>query len=438
MQVRGVPDGDRAIGPDGSILPFARYTLEDLRKLPEETGPFGKPRRRGLSRSKTATPARKEDPSLDGFAEALAFDTRRQRQEEEERRVSSAQQHAASVAKQDAQLAGTEGHAVSAGPSALMPHKEPTEVILYGFKPSQQYAAIDKYERISLGRICEDYARDPPIETRKYQTISSYPVVKPLTREERRKAMNYAGGNCWIKITFDTAEAAHRALAASPHRVNAHWVYAELYHGMGPKEDKEIPVQYSSSDPDGLQAPRYPLQSSRLLSSSVSAPNLSFPASARGPSINSGAYEAIAELPLSSEAPDRSSPQSSTTASSATATGSAPAPTYVDEVASLRSRPAASSTTANTSAVQNSEFCTRIPTARRAILRPAEEALLPSRTTSQWLASYLPPGLLSGPIISEVPRFEDGTFDYNKASLYWKIWYWFDRLFYLDTLGLND
>ncbi|KAI9839708.1 MAG: hypothetical protein M1837_002055 [Sclerophora amabilis] len=441
MQIRGVPEEERAIGPDGKRLPFAIVTSEDRRKYVEETGPFGKPRRRGLSRSKTATPAKKEDPNLDAFAEALAFDSRKRLLEDEEKRQSAAQTHSAShsnllTQSSSTSLALKDTHTTSAGPSTLVRHKEPTEVLLYGFKPSLQYAALDKYERIG-GRICEDYARDPPTTHRKYHTISSYPVAKPLTYEEKKKVNKFAGGESWVKITFESAEGAHRAVTQSPQTINGHWVFAELYHGLPPKEDKAIPVTFEDSDPPGLRRPKPYAQGARPLSTSVSTPALPTANNTSTLSNLPGSFTSIS----TPHAPEPPSSISSSTASSATATATTAATgnSIFADAQNARSRSFQSSAPGPEPAGDPSEFCTRIPTVRRAVLRPAEEALLPSRTTAQWIASYLPLGVLDGQIIgNEIPRTEDGQFDYKGASLYWKLWYWIDRLFHVDTLGLHD
>ncbi|KAG9557040.1 hypothetical protein KCV04_g19128, partial [Aureobasidium melanogenum] len=65
MQVHAVPESERALDASGRRLPWG-YEFADAeigrRREPEEKGPFGRSvRRRGFSRSKTATPARKED-----------------------------------------------------------------------------------------------------------------------------------------------------------------------------------------------------------------------------------------------------------------------------------------------------------------------------------------------------------------------------------------
>ncbi len=90
--------------------------------------------------------------------------------------------------------------------------------------------------------------------------------------------------------------------------------------------------------------------------------------------------------------------------------------------------------------IVESEHCNLIPSATKLKLRPAEEALLPTRTTAQLIASYMPfAGFLGGHMIGEqIPRKEDGQFDYAGASVYWKFWFWCDQLFGTDFCGLKD
>lgn len=80
---------------------------------------------------------------------------------------------------------------------------------------------------------------------------------------------------------------------------------------------------------------------------------------------------------------------------------------------------------------QNGAYCRRIPTARRATILPAEQALLPQQSVMQRLVSAVPfIKWFSGSMIgNEVPRMESGEFDWNRASLYWKIIWWLDATF---------
>ncbi|KAJ3472080.1 hypothetical protein NLG97_g11305 [Lecanicillium saksenae] len=80
---------------------------------------------------------------------------------------------------------------------------------------------------------------------------------------------------------------------------------------------------------------------------------------------------------------------------------------------------------------EDSIFCRRIPTARRARLLPAEQALLPQQSVMQRFVGAVPfINWFGGSMIgNEVPRTETGEFDWNRASLYWKIIWWLDATF---------
>lgn len=299
--------------------------------------------------------------------------------------------------------------------------------MLSGYKPTFQYLAIQRFESISRGYICEDYPRDPPTEHGRFRTVPTYSVPRTLTPEERRKVNAYAGGECWIKVTFDSAQAADRAVAASPQPINGYWVYAELFRGMPPLHDRALPIQQMDTDSNGLGRPRPSRNPSQTLSASFSAPSIS---AATGRTRDTSTLPRSFTTNVTSPIPDSISSVSSSTASSATATGSS-APVISSSVSYPELDP---------TQVSDNQRCIYIPEARRIKLRPAEEALLPTRTTAQWLTSYLPfSRFFSGQIIGDqVPRGEDGQFDYAGASIYWKFWYWFDHYFHTDFCGLKE
>ena len=197
------------------------------RRIPEERGPFGRStRRKGTSRSKTTTPAgKKEDRDAvenwkvidDIFTKVKSSDTPR-----------AGRDIIAEAGAQTTQLA---------------PAGVPTEVILYGFPPLYQYSAIEFYERVSEGNIYEDYDRYPP-NSRYDLSISRSALSRSskMPPEALKKVNRYHGGDHWIKVTFDSAEAAERACYYSPHTLNGHIIYAERYRGVGPSVDQAIPA----------------------------------------------------------------------------------------------------------------------------------------------------------------------------------------------------
>lgn len=126
-------------------------------------------------------------------------------------------------------------------------HKKPTQVILHGYSPNNRDTAVAAYESISKGMICEDYHRDP--KTCRYPGVANPPRKRPLTVQERLLS-RYQGGNCWIRVTFDTKEAAQDAVRHSPHRIRNHLVFAHMYHGLGPQLDMPIPWKENGTSPN--------------------------------------------------------------------------------------------------------------------------------------------------------------------------------------------
>ena len=293
---------------------------------------------------------------------------------------------------------------------SISANKQPTQVILHGYSSESQWAALDTYEKASYGIICEDYARDPPLSSKKYQSaISSYRPSRPLTKAEKKMAFNHVCGDHWVKVTFDSAEAAERALEMSPIQIYGHWVYAEKYYGKGPERDEPIPL---TNDERELRRPRnkhntvgpsYAQRSNSQLDATATLPR-SF-----APEIQNGTGE-----------PDNTSPSS--TATSGTATG-------VEYPDLRRRQPASNQQDPQTpQPPPNPQMMRHFPDIPKTILKPASEAFLPQLTwwekQVQWLAGM---GLIPGEIIGNgIPITEDGRLDLAHASFYWKIFYWID------------
>lgn len=194
---------------------------------------------------------------------------------------------------------------------------------------------------------------------------------------------------------------------ASPQRVLGHLVYAEPYRGMPPAKDEACP------DLDAL------FDGEHERSKSVPA---AFGTPKRGGT--SGPTSFRSRLLDNQESPSNSLVSSQTldtgTLSSATATE-----------AITSAAPAASSSGVEPIQMEDDIFCRRIPTARRARILPAEQALRPQQSVMQRFITAIPLiGWFGGSIIgNEVPRTETGEFDWNKASLYWKVIWWLDATF---------
>jgi hypothetical protein len=526
----------------------------DRRKHVEESGPFGKSRR-GRSRTRPATTAKKEDPHIAYFGEALRFDQGRaaadERQQAKSTRSRSSSQtgllppqatsslsSSGALASPDSVAGAAAGTAVataagaasaaangggaaaaasataaSVGATASARLHSVYEVLLYGYKPSLQYAALQRYETISRGNILEDYARQPPSVTaaaavdtfssgggRRFRTMASFPAAawRALTHDERQRVNTYAGGECWIKVTFDSALAGERAVAASPQAVHDYWVYAEPYRDQPPHRDAPIPVvlrgapggdsgvsgAYGTAAGDlasrGLRRP-----GNAAAMSPGSAADDSMSSSSTASSATATGYAAAAAAPV---APSRSELyRASAAALASNAAAASSSSTNPTAAGRIRTRTAAIATaggpagataagaaagaagTVGAGAVGGAaagavaaaaaaapEFCTAIPTARRIRLRPAEEAVLPARTLAERLAPYVPfmhllpgggdggGGLFSffwgsgGDDGGHIPRLPDGRLDYERAGVYWKLCFWIDHFFHTDLCGLKE
>ena len=325
--------------------------------------------------------------------------------------------------------------------SALSTAKEPSQVILYGFSPNTQWAAIGYYEKVSGGLICEDYEREPPAERRRYQNSfesSRYVHARPLTKAEKALAYQYRGGKCWIKVTFDSIDAAERAIYYSPRPIQGHWVYAQAYRGQGPTVDEPILMREEDREQGVFGAPKHISKQSQTL-----GPSFSMPSMGR----TDGPTRANATLPRSfttgtntdidrREATEDAS-ISSSTASSATAT----APEYPilrqRSTQEARDIDTSGKESNNTGTPVRSGTFTHFPNTPRTVLRPISEAFLPQKSWTESIFkrfTWISPDLIG----NSVPRLENGDFDWPSASLYWKFFYWIDTLLGTDWCGMKE
>lgn len=373
----------------------------------EEKGPFGKSnKRKGSSRTRTATPAKKENPTLDSFEKALSYDLKKQAELPAEGTIHRSQNDATSV------------------------DKEPTEVILYGYPSSRQWQAIDTYEKIcGGGNICEDYERQPDLSLRRYpNTISNAPrahMTRPLTKAEKALAFQYAGGAHWVKVTFDSAEAAERAIENSPVQIQQHWVYAQPYHhSVAPQLDS--PIALTAEE----RAAGRPLAKHSL---SYGPPSVQQSgALARSPFTIPQNSTLNTSTSKSNDQQHEDISLTSSTASSGTATG--------PESSNLRHRYPTEVSRRVQAQQPNTQMMRFFPDTPRTILRPAHEALLPQPTfwerQLRWLADH---GLMPGEIIGNgVPLLDNGQVDWARASFYWKFFFWVDTTFGTDYCGLKN
>ncbi|KAI1842593.1 hypothetical protein JX265_012585 [Neoarthrinium moseri] len=424
--LHNVPDDELYTGEDGIQRPYAMIFPESdrqrdapRRRAVAETGSFGKSTRRSRSRTGSLPPKR-EDATMQSadrvFSDYLA--------NQEQAATATGSQRKSSFM---AQSNGVDD-AASAQPPRIV--QEPTEVVLRGYRSSlQQYAAISHYEQLA-GRICEDYPRDPPIEQRKYKSELRDPAFtrrQPLTPQERSKVNQVAGGEHWIKITFESADAASAAVYSSPQKILGHLVYAEPYRGLPPLEDAAVVDIVGDVGMLQDEQPLSRAQSLRRQSRGKASPLpkrfQTTPFTGRGSAIDLGYDGSPPESQTSTHTIDSATLSSTTgTASTATITGAALNGSVAADGIQRPEHPAEPS---------NSEFCRVIPTARRAKVLGAEQALLPRKGLVQRITSRVPLlGWFSGSMIgNEVPRTDSGDFDFNRASLYWQFMWWLDYWF---------
>ncbi|OHE99755.1 hypothetical protein CORC01_04891 [Colletotrichum orchidophilum] len=444
--LHNVPDEELYIGDDGIKRPYAMVfpQQEGLpgarnRRGVAETGSFGKSTRR--SRSRTGTPAgRRENPTVAAADKIFGDWISSQATNSNSNLAASstpgggatnpssaagagaAPQRKTSGLSQPPLLASAADDTPAAAAEPRVTRHVPTEIVLRGYRsPSQQYAAISHYEQLA-GLICEDYPREPPLEQRRYKSELRDPAFtrrRGLTVEERAKVNRADGGEHWIKVTFESADAADAAVYASPQRVLGYLVYAEPYHGLPPARDEPIP------DVDSL------VPSHDDLGRSQSVPAGSFgthrtPRSKHRTAASSKPSGNPFALPNTRSMSDLS-PPTSLTSSNTIETATFSNATNSSATVTADQQP----TLLTTATAEDSLFCRRIPTARKARLLPAEQALLPQQSYTQRLVNMVPfLKWFSGSMIgNEVPRTDTGDFDWNRASLYWKVICWLDATF---------
>lgn len=369
------------------------------RRSAAESGSFGKSTRR--SRSRTGTPARsRENPTL-AAADKLFGDW-----------VSNQAAAAPAQTVQRKSSGMMQEEAATQRPVT----STPVELILRGYRSyTQQYAAISHYESLA-GAILEDYPREPPASQRRYKSELRDPAFtrrRNLTADERAMVNRADGGDHWVKVTFESREAAEAATFASPQRILGHLVYAEPYRGVPPAKDEAFPD----------------------IDAAVPEHNRSQSMPATVPVTNARKNPFSGPTSFNSRLLDLSPPHSQT--SSLTVDTGTISNSHASTATITEPIPLPQATTSSIEPMEirdvDSVFCRRIPTARRATILPAEQALLPQQTMMQRVINAIPfVKWFGGSMIgNEVPRTETGEFDWSKASLYWKLIWWLDA-----TIGL--
>lgn len=430
MQIHAVPESERALDSAGRKLPWGYdysgpIQVESDRSTPMEKGPFGKSMRAGRransrSRSTTAAPRQGEDA--------------RQRQEQlaAEDAVFGSLRRVNPNTKDNASIHPSTGESIRAPAAPIDGESEPTEVILYGFGEELQWAAIDFYERVSNGIILEDYERNP-LGTRYDVSKARQAAQRSLSRAALKKKNAYKGGSCWIKITFDSRQAAELAIARSPHTIKGFLVYADYFLGRGPARDEAIHATQAGAQLTSEVLPRSlktnepileqgsPSGSSRTITSAT--------ATYATEAAPSGSGRGGAGLPWSNASLMQVSPTSSSTMqhgsrdqSHDTAPVTTPVPAQTSSFQPHQGAP-----------VVQHRPSRLIEGSVRLVPRSPELALAPKQPKASW-TSWLGTGEIIG---GAVPRLENGNFDWEMASLYWKICAWIDSVFGTDICGLQ-
>lgn len=407
--LHNVPDDELYVGDDGIQRPYAMvFPHQDgprSRRTVHETGSFGKSTRR--SRSKTATPARREDATIAAadrvFSNYLA-------NLNPDQNITAAQRKQSLIPSS----LGDE----NAAPAQLSNKNHPTEVILRGYRSvSQQWAAINHYEQLA-GRICEDYPRDPPAENRRYKSELRDPLYarrRPLTADERALVNKADGGEHWVKVTFESAEAAEAAITASPQALLGHLVFAEPYDGIPPARDEAVPdnTAFINNGITPAIAPRRGSSGQQPRSRVTMAnPYTSY-------LDNNGTQNPSPSSSRTADTGTISEDTSSATITSAAMGAVAGAFTHgMDSLAHSTAGGAHHLSAVVDAQNPDSEFCRAIPTVRKAKLLPVDQALLPAPSYTQRALNHVPLfKWFSGNMIgNEVPRTETGEFDWDRAS----------------------
>ena len=359
-------------------------------------------------------------------------------------------------------------------PAATSALADPTEVLIYGFKPSLFPAALCFYEAASRGRIYEDYDRGPGPAPRFADPFLSQRGTLPrsLSRDALRRINTFTGGETWIKVTFDSPQAAEIACHESPHIIGGCNVHAEIWRGVGPDRDVAISVDSGVKEAKQAETMREGLPS-RSQSQSVAERDFrSLPRTMSG--MSSGLRNPTPSSANPPQDPFRANAALGEAVLAAVQTEDRrPGPIETEDENALRQRrpnqtnrgtfapqegPRESIPQART-AHTTTNRALGIPTAKRLALLPANDALMPMPPLASRALGALPivgslfaagtagsagaapqasgSGTGVGVIGSAVPRTDRGEFDWQHASLWWCFCWYIDRIFGTDLCGMR-
>ncbi|KNG50018.1 hypothetical protein TW65_02937 [Stemphylium lycopersici] len=442
-------DWDAPISQRTRLTPDLDSSDQNQRRIPEEKGPFGKARKRGTSRAKTPLGANHAADEAKLLNQRITDDIfGRYKAEEDKRRSVSSRPVAALPASTSApnliDVSNGLNASFAAGASTNAAFaQEPKEVILYGYGNDAQWAAISHYEKVSNGLIYEEYDREP-YNNKFGLTFTSQRAAhyRTLSKAALRKVNEYVGGDHWIKVTFDSAEAAERACHYSPKNIQGYTVYAEMYRGTGP-QGGDRPIRAEAGSLSQAASPN------TVSSATVGARGATSQSSAT-------ASSATATAPVRPEMSQIIARSITEPAFMRATAGSFPShlddmpiePLQHHTALDPNTIPAHTTTTATTTTALNPRSHRATLRLKGANVRPAtflspEKAFLPAKPRWQQTFGELPfigwvVGSGSGVIGDSVPRLPDGGFDAQSASLYWRLWYAVDSCLGSDFCGVRD
>lgn len=352
------------------------------------------------------------------------------------------------------QVHGTAEHTDTSAKTPT-PEPEPTECLIYGYaSKASEWKVLSRYESVAApGIIIEDYSREDPAlflhsnPPFALSTSSPRPRQRLLPKAAVERSQTYRGGAHWIKITFDSYEAAERACFYAPLEIDGYAVHCELWQGKPPVSDAAVPI--SASDVGKMLSTRQTQtlgpangKKSALAGFEQALQNSTLP---RNHAMPDAQY-----LQPRSDTIDRTAQDDSETASSATATSPPPTDTQ------LRSR---STPNLPTQMKRNdSQYMTHIPSVRKAVLKPAAQALPPQQSSMEklimtipllpWILGMSAPGQIqqnalqsgasSDPVVQGLALKADGSWDERANGWYWRLWYTVDRWLGTDYCGLKE
>ena len=409
---------------------------KNQRRVPEERGPFGKSIKRGTSRLKTPAISSALDEARMSNNKAIDDIFSKVKKDESSKRSVRGASGALPPSASAPNLleSGNLGASFQAGASTAAT-KEPKEVMLYGYGGDVQWAAVAHFEAVSNGIIYEEYDREP-WNAKQAVSFSGFNLqrassLRSLNKSYIQKVNQYVGGDHWIKVTFDSAEAAERACHYSPHNIQGYTVFAEPYRGTGPTGgDRPIRANAGgalsqTASPNTLSSGTLGGRDSSITASSATATAsvpASLPRSITAPLLRPGAFPQDHDAQPLAPTPQAQPSSLAQTSSSSTMTTTATALNPRSARATLRLKGA---------------------NIKPAVFLPQEKAFLPAQPRWQQTVGSLPIigwviGSGQGIIGEQIPRKEDGSFDSKAASLYWRAWYAADQCFGTDFCGVRE